>query len=123
KSGGSDINNAIVDSILRGYQLIDIGRRNCGDAVQRLSDSRAVAADEDAAVVAENAVLTGPDRYPVGTVSADDDIVLPVAEQHVIAELAIDGVVTAFAVDLIGGADGAPPRGRLYGYLGWTPPR
>src|SRR4051812_3219290 len=46
--------------------LVDVGQRNRGDAVQRLAEVGAVAADEDAAVVAEDAVVAGAAGDPVG---------------------------------------------------------
>ena len=81
-------------------QLVDRRSRDRRDAVKRLAVARAVAAGEDAAVVAEDAVVAAAARDPVGAVAADDRVVLPVAEHDVVARPAVDEVVAGFAVDL-----------------------
>ena len=88
-------------------------RRDRGDAVKRLAVRRAVAAGEDAPVVAEDAVVAGAAGDPVVAVAADDRVVLAFAEQHVVALAAVDEVVALLAVDFVGGTDVARRRGRV----------
>ena len=65
----------------------------------------AVAAGEDAAVVAQDAVDPGAARDPVVTPAADEVIVAGVAEDDVVAGAGVHGVVARLAVDLVGAAD------------------
>ena len=74
-----------------------------GGAVPRVPG--AVAAGEDAAVVAEDAVLAGAAGDPVVAPAADQVVVLRVAVDDVVADAAVDGVVAGLAVDLVVAAD------------------
>ena len=70
-----------------------------------------VAAGEDPAVVAEDAVLTGTAGDPVSAPAADQVVVAGVAEDHVVTDAAVGGVVAALAVDLVVSSDVAHPSG------------
>ncbi|UUZ48848.1 hypothetical protein LP420_40375 [Massilia sp. B-10] len=65
----------------------------------------AVTAGEDAAIVADHAILAGAAADPVVAVAADQIVVLAFAEHHVAAFLAVDEVVARLAVDFVGRAD------------------
>ena len=78
-----------------------VGER--GDPVQRLG--RALGAREDAAVVAEDAVVAVPAGDPVVAAATDDRVVLPVAVDDVVARAAVEEVVAGLAVDLARATD------------------
>ena len=68
----------------------------CVGVARPLSGSvDAVAAGEDAAVVAEDAVVAGAAGDPVVAPAADEVVVAGVAEDHVVAAAGVDGVVAA----------------------------
>ena len=84
---------------LRAARRRDVGLGRRRDAIERLGGP--VAAREDAAVVAEDAVLAGAAGDPVVAPAADDVVVVAVAEQPVVAAAGVDPVVAALAVDLV----------------------
>src|SRR6185369_14646756 len=65
----------------------------------------AVAAREDAAVIAHHAIVAGATGDPVAAVATDDRVVLPFAGQYVVADHAVDEVVAGLAVQLVCQAD------------------
>src|SRR5690606_19421634 len=90
---------------------VGVGGQEALHAVERLAVDGAVAAGEDAAVVAEDAVLAGAAGDPVVTVAADQVVVLAVAVEDVLALLAVGEVVAGLAVDLVVAADVEGGRG------------
>ena len=98
---------------------VDLPRRDRCDAVERFAEADeiggadAVAAGEDAPVVAQNRVVPGAGGDPVVAVAADDRVILAFAEHDVVADLRVDEVVAGFAVDLVGRPDvSVPSAGR-----------
>jgi hypothetical protein len=94
----------LVEHVALHRAGVGVGGAQRSHAVQRLGVAGAVAAGEDAAVVAEHAVVAGAAGDPVGTPAADQVVVLAFAEQDVVAGHAVDEVVAAFAVQLVAGA-------------------
>ena len=96
-AGGVDVR------LLRVARRADRCLGRSGDAVERLGG--AVAAREDAPVVADDAVLARTAGNPVVAVAADDVVVLTLAEDDVRALAAVDEVVARLAVDFVAGSD------------------
>src|SRR5262249_24983627 len=84
------------------------------------AEGGAVAAGEEAAVVAKDAVLAGAAGDPVIAPAAVEGVILAVAEQDVVPLQTVDHVVARLAVDLVapaailvgvGGIEGRPTGG------------
>jgi len=84
---------------------VRVRREQRSDAVDRLAHRRVVAAREDAAVVTDDAVLTGAAGDPVEAPAADEVVVARVAEDHVGADAGVHGVVAGLGVDLVVATD------------------
>ncbi len=102
----ADIDDRLLDVARRGNKALR-GSRN---TVERLRS--AIAAGEDAPVVAQHAVLARAAGDPVVAVAADQVVVLAFTEKDIVANHTVDEVITRFAVDLIGSAD-IIGRGRI----------
>jgi hypothetical protein len=93
--------DALVE-LVAGRAMSSLADRR--DAVERLAIVP-VAADEDQAVVAEDAVVAGAAGDPVVAEAADDQVVAGMAEDDVVAAHSEDHVIAGFAVDQVARAD------------------
>ena len=94
----------LVEHVAVAVAGVGVGRQQAGHAVERLAHGR-VAAGEDPAVVAEDAVLAGAAGDPVVAPAGDDVVVAGVAEHGVVGRTGVDGVVAGLAVHLVGPAE------------------
>ena len=94
-----------VDRAEREDAVERLGELACSTGDEAAPEHAGVAAGEDAAVVAEDAVGAGAAGDPVVAPAADEVVVLGVAVDDVVVGAAVDRVVAGLAVDLVAAAD------------------
>ena len=86
-------------------QVVRVRRRSIR---QERRGALAVAAREDAPVIADDTVVARSTGYPVVAPATENVVVLAIAEDAVVAARTVQGVVARLTVNLVAGADIAP---------------